>query len=315
MRGVLPLFRSLIFAAVCAGVVAGTGLTLLHFFITSPLIAQAETFEDSGAGNTRAADHHNLASFFASQRITAEQAQQAREESAKLQKYAPDSRKGAAHLPGLSRSIEDSRAEFEDASNRLRAGLAHAQDPAPGVDFWRRAALTWVTDLSAGIGFALLLCAGLVLRGGQASLWNGLLWGLAGFASLSLAPALGLPPELPGTEVPPILTRQIWWLATAWATAGGFALLAFSRQIGWMACGVALVVAPHLVGAPRLARHASLVPEELTRLFVTGAITSNLVFWALLGLTCVMALRLFEPMPAPSERGPEMPRDISAGKR
>lgn len=235
--GILPLFRGLIFAAVCAGLVAGAGLTLLHFLVTSPLIAQAETYEVAApaTAHPQAADHQN-----------------------------------------------------------------HTQDPAVGDDFWHRAALTGLADLSAGIGYALLLCAGLVLRGGGISLWGGLLWGLAGFVSFSLAPALGLPPELPGTAVPAIVPRQIWWLVTAAATAGGFALLAFKRPIVWAACGIALAVAPHVIGAPRLAQHASLVPEELIRLFVAGAMASNLVFWVLLGFGCVMALRRFGPMAASS---------------
>ena len=64
-------------------------------------------------------------------------------------------------------------------------------------------------NLLAGIGYGLLVAAGLALM--RHSGWRrGLLWGLAGFAAFSLAPAQGLPPELPGAEAADLGLRQAW---------------------------------------------------------------------------------------------------------
>ena len=56
------------------------------------------------------------------------------------------------------------------------------------------------------------------------------------------------------------------------------------------ALGVALLVVPHLVGAPQPESHASPVPADLHHRFVVAVTMTNLVFWALLG-TLAGALR------------------------
>src|SRR5260370_596802 len=99
--------------------------------------------------------------------------------------------------------------------------------PETGIE---RAAYTLVADLLTAIGFALLLAAGFTLRGGAVTWRDGLFWGLAGFATFTLAPGLGLPPAIPGTEAAPLAARQIWWLATVASTGCGLALLAFTRR-------------------------------------------------------------------------------------
>ena len=75
---------------------------------------------------------------------------------------------------------------------------AAAWEPEDGTG---RAAYTTAADLMAAIGFALLLAAGFAWHGGDIGWRDGLLWGLAGFAAVTLAPGLGLPPEVP--EPPP----------------------------------------------------------------------------------------------------------------
>src|SRR5262249_12455634 len=90
--------------------------------------------------------------------------------------------------------------EDEEAPAAGRAGHgrhAHAPEwkPAEGAE---RLAYTVLFDVLAGLGFGLLLNAALSLRGTAAGPAIGIAYGLAGFASTALAPALGLPPELPG---------------------------------------------------------------------------------------------------------------------
>src|SRR6201998_1765482 len=97
--------------------------------------------------------------------------------------------------------------------------LAHehtsAWEPENGAE---RTAYTLLADILTGVGFALLLEAGLTLRGGEVGWRQGLLWGLAGFGAFVIAPRLRLPPQLPGTEAAPLFDRQLWWLRTGVGT-------------------------------------------------------------------------------------------------
>lgn len=153
--------------------------------------------------------------------------------------------------------------------------------PETGLE---RALSTLAADLLAGIGFALLLASGMALRGGEIAWRRGLFWGLAGFLAFTVAPGLGLPPDIPGTESGPLLARQLWWAATAGMTAGGLALLAFTRRKLTAAAAVVLLALPHLYGAPLLYSEAA-APPSLARQFVATATVASLLFWAALGAT------------------------------
>ncbi len=153
-------------------------------------------------------------------------------------------------------------------------------EPADGIE---RATYTLLADLLAGVAYALVLVAALALRGGAVDWRRGLRWGLGGFTAFALAPGLGLPPEVPGTEAAPLLDRQFWWSATAVLTAGGLALLCLTRHLAWAALGAAFIVLPHLVGAPAPAGHASLAPEALAQRFAVLSTLANFVFWLVLG--------------------------------
>ena len=125
-------------------------------------------------------------------------------------------------------------------------GAAPEWEPAAGIE---RAGYTVVADILAGIGFALVLIGGVALArlGGYAiDAQRGLIWGAAGFVVFALAPAIGLPPELPGMEAAGLAARQQWWLLTAAATAGGLGLIIFARQAALRALGVALIVLPQI---------------------------------------------------------------------
>src|SRR5258706_524177 len=81
--------------------------------------------------------------------------------------------------------------------------------------------------------FALVLAALFAFRTGHGVdgiRWHeGLVWGLAGFTVFTLAPGLGLPPQLPGVPAAPLLSRQIWWVLAALAAAGGLSLIFLRR--------------------------------------------------------------------------------------
>ena len=50
-----------------------------------------------------------------------------------------------------------------------------------------------------------------------------------------------------------------------------------------VACRVALIVAPHIVGAPQPVSHESPIPADLHHQFVVAATVTNLIFWVVLG--------------------------------
>ena len=78
---------------------------------------------------------------------------------------------------------------------------AGAWEPENGIE---RTAYTLLADTLTGTGFALLLAAGITLRDGDVTWREGLFWGLAGFATFTIAPGIGLPPEIPGTAAAPL---------------------------------------------------------------------------------------------------------------
>src|SRR5262245_1484268 len=166
-----------------------------------------------------------------------------------------------------------------DAATAEHQHEAAAWEPTDGFE---RTAFTVLADVLTGIGFGLLLTAAYALRGRSMDWRQGLFWGLAGFATFTLAPGLGLPPELPGTESAPLLDRQIWWVATASATAGGLALIFFARTVALTVLGVALIALPHIYGAPQPAEYKSLVPEGLAHSFVVAVVVTSFLFWLVL---------------------------------
>jgi cobalt transporter subunit CbtA len=159
-------------------------------------------------------------------------------------------------------------------------GGGQAWSPADGLE---RTAFTVLANVAGAIGFALLLVAVSELLGGITGWRQGLAWGLAGFAVFTFAPGLGLPAELPGMPSAELVPRQIWWIATAAATAAGLALIAFGQRWPLAVVGVALIVLPHLIGAPQPDTHDTRIPADLHRRFIVATTITSLVFWLVLG--------------------------------
>lgn len=150
--------------------------------------------------------------------------------------------------------------------------------PAEG---WERTLWTALTSVLTGIGFAAVLFGLLGAMGRRVTVREGLLWGLAAFACVHLAPALGLPPLPPGVPVPDVRERQLWWTGAVLAAAVGLWLI--SRG-SWLrrAAGVVCIAMPHVIGAPAIAE-ASAVPAELIRNFTIASLATTAVFWPVLG--------------------------------
>ena len=136
-------------------------------------------------------------------------------------------------------------------------------------------------------GYGLILCALMAVASARGlapvTARAGLIWGFAGFVTLQLAPALGLPPELPGMSAAALEPRQIWWTACVLLSGIGCACLGFGRSWPVWGAGILCLAAPHLVGAPVPEQMSGPVPAELAALFAARALGVGLVSWVVLG--------------------------------
>lgn len=148
------------------------------------------------------------------------------------------------------------------------------------VDGFERNAYTVATNLLIGVGFALMLGALSVLFAIPLNLNTSILWGLAGFITFSIAPSLGLSPELPGMPAGDLAARQMWWWATIAVTAAALiAVVKYPQPIVIFGSIVALLV-PHILGAPQPANDAeSIVPAHLASTYVSAAHFMAATFW------------------------------------
>jgi cobalt transporter subunit CbtA len=183
------------------------------------------------------------------------------------------------------------------------AALEHSHPPAISAEHhhdenaWKpqngleRSLFTVAANALVGVGYAFVLIAVFLFWRAPKSLGWGVAFGLAGFVVFFVAPALGLPPELPGTAAAELTSRQEWWAMTALATGAGLFLF-FSQPRWWIrALGVVLVIAPHLVPAPQPAVEASLAPPDLQTHFRIATTACNAVFWVALGMFTTFAFR------------------------
>lgn len=137
------------------------------------------------------------------------------------------------------------------------------------------------------VAYAMILVAGFAVArayGKVITAREGLIWGVAGFAAFQLAPAMGLPPELPGTIAADLGARQVWWWGTVLATAGGFALFAYGRGFAAGLAGAVLIGLPHLIGAPLPDGFSGTAPPEVAAAFASNVLGCALAVWALMGL-------------------------------
>jgi cobalt transporter subunit CbtA len=77
--------------------------------------------------------------------------------------------------------------------NMENGSAATEWTPQDGIE---RTLYTALADMVTAVAFSLILIAAFDLRGGNVDWRTGLFWGLAGFVTFTLAPGLGLPPEV-----------------------------------------------------------------------------------------------------------------------
>ena len=189
-------------------------------------------------------------------------------------------------------SFEKAPAATQMPHEHAAGAAAHGHDAEAWEpeDGWQRVLSTTGGNLVVAVGFALML-AGLYTLRAPTRTAQGLLWGLAGYATFVLAPTLGLPPELPGTAAADLTLRQTWWIGTAASTAVGIALIVFGRNWLLKVLGVAILAVPHLIGAPQPQVHSMLAPEALEAQFKIASQLTNFAFWLALGVISAWLFR------------------------
>ncbi|RUY69162.1 cobalt transporter, partial [Mesorhizobium sp. M7A.F.Ca.CA.001.09.2.1] len=190
---------------------------------------------------------------------------------------------GGHHHDHAAPAAANSNAMSAAAPAPAEATAAAEDEGWAPADGFERFAFSVLANIVTGIGFGLILVAVSEFAGGIGGWRQGVFWGLAGFAVFTLAPGLGLPPELPAMPAADLTQRQIWWWATVAATAAGLGLIAFRKSLPLAILAVLLIVAPHVVGAPQPDSYETAIPEGLHHQFVVAVTVTNLVFWLVLG--------------------------------
>jgi cobalt transporter subunit CbtA len=172
---------------------------------------------------------------------------------------------------------------YEAAGQEAHSVASHEDEGWQPAEGWERTSFTALTTVLTGIGFAAMLFGLMALAGKAINARHGALWGLAAFACVSLAPALGLPPQPPGVAVADLHQRQLWWAGTVIATAVGVWLIAGPRRT-WLlrSCGAMCLLLPHMIGAP-VAIGENSVPAQLARRFTIASVATSAIFWLLVG--------------------------------
>ena len=187
------------------------------------------------------------------------------------------------------------------------ANEVHAHEAWEPQDGRQRLTATIVANIVLATAFALLLGAAMSRR--QQYGWRaGLVWGIAGYATFFVAPALGLAPELPGANSAPLVDRQIWWIAAASSSAVGLWLAAFGSKPLSRILGIGLLLAPHAAGAPLPPPGLDLRGGEDERAFIRATYLANAALWLALG---VLAGVLSKPGKSPAMTDGHRGRDAT----
>jgi len=160
--------------------------------------------------------------------------------------------------------------------------------PADGIE---RTAYSFLSGIIVTIGFALILISVSLLTNISITPKNGAFWGFIAFAVFTLIPASGLPPELPAMDAAPLPLRQVWWWGAVAAGALGVALIALRGGVVFSVVGIAIIIAPHIIGAPQPESHDTVIPAYLVQSYVANSILSMAVTWVVVGVALGFTMR------------------------
>ena len=227
-------------AALLAGIAAGLVLGMIQHVRITPLILQAEVYEEKD-----------------------------------------DAAKAAAP------ATQATGACVENMPGMTMCGHGHEWQPQHGLE---RTLYTTAASMLAGAGYAAALAGLSLMLGVPITRRNGLIWGLCGFLAVTVATGFGLPPEIPGMPAAELLPRQIWWGSTVVATGIALYLIACRRAPWAIALALALLILPHIIGAPQPPDTPTSVPAVLAAEFAASTVAAAAVFWSLIGLFVGIAM-------------------------
>ncbi len=214
----------------------------------------------------------------------------------------------AFHVSPIIYAAEVFEIAAPDVVEAHNDGHSHAHNdeawsPADGME---RIGYTVLSNVLSAFGFAMILLAAMFMARDKAQLnisWlAGLGWGLAGYLTFFVVPALGLSPEIPSMEAAVLEGRQAWWVLAVVATGLAIASLVFLPGMAKLAA-VVFVAAPWVVGAPQPEVHGFLHPdaqavatlEGLQSQFIYATALANGLFWLTIGgLTAYAATRFIK---------------------
>ncbi len=172
--------------------------------------------------------------------------------------------------------------------------------PDDGVE---RSSFSFGANFLVCFAYALLLLSAMATRSSM-KITQGLLWGLAAYFSVFVAPSLGLSPEIPGMEAAHLEGRQVWWLLTILITMISLWLIAFNKPL-FKGFGVILLLIPHLIGAPQPEIHGFVNsnPEAVQALtllwhdFILQTHLANGFLWLIIGaLSAYLTVKFILPL-------------------
>ncbi|WP_456490388.1 CbtA family protein [Marinobacter nauticus] len=170
--------------------------------------------------------------------------------------------------------------------------------PEEGTERWLYTALS---NVLAAIGFSaimLVVMNQLYVRGRlRLTPAHGLFIGACSYLVVFVAPAIGLPPEIPGTASPALMSRQLWWVFAVLSVAIGLGVLFLARR--WKkVLAFPLLVLPYgfvpVHTGPLFENPDATVVASLMALhsdFIWISAITNLFFWLSVGLLCALILQ------------------------
>ncbi|SRR5579875_417499 len=168
----------------------------------------------------------------------------------------------------------------------LEKATSNESAPDPFASEPMRSLSTLLGDLFVGIGFGLILIGVFALTGRE-GWFPGLLFGAAGFAVFHAAPAMVVPPALPGIDAAPLLLRQIGWLTAVISAGAGFTVIYTAKGPAKLV-GILVLALPPMIFRTVLpiapAQTSSQALAAIDRIFMLRTLASMLTFWLMLGI-------------------------------